>query len=176
MSRRWFHSWPAVAPGEVAAYAAPQAGRPAVHRGWALALWLAGAGSGIAACIYLYHHDPSRPSLLPPCLFHKLTGLDCPGCGATRAAWHALHGHFYTALTFNPLLVLLVPILLWAAARAFARDVLGRPGRGAPVPWWSGYVLLGIVVGFTVVRNLPAGRAAQSPQHMEYRAPVTSVP
>jgi hypothetical protein len=39
----------------------------------------------------------------PHCAFHSLTGLPCLTCGATRAAWQFLHGHFAVSLRFNPL-------------------------------------------------------------------------
>jgi len=39
----------------------------------------------------------------PRCAFRSLTGLPCPTCGATRAAWQFLHGHFLSSLFFNPL-------------------------------------------------------------------------
>ncbi len=39
----------------------------------------------------------------PQCAFHSLTGLPCPTCGATRAAWQFLHGHFAASFRFNPL-------------------------------------------------------------------------
>lgn len=43
----------------------------------------------------------------PQCAFHTLTGLPCLTCGATRAAWQFLHGHFAASLVFNPLAFLL---------------------------------------------------------------------
>jgi hypothetical protein len=39
----------------------------------------------------------------PRCAFRSLTGLPCPTCGATRAAWQFLHGHFLASFLFNPL-------------------------------------------------------------------------
>ncbi len=39
----------------------------------------------------------------PHCAFHSLTGLPCPTCGATRAAYQFLHGHFAASFFFNPL-------------------------------------------------------------------------
>ena len=39
----------------------------------------------------------------PQCAFHSLTGLPCPTCGATRAAYQFLHGHFAASFFFNPL-------------------------------------------------------------------------
>lgn len=40
--------------------------------------------------------------LLPPCLFHTLTGFSCPGCGCTRAVLALLRGDLLQSLRFNP--------------------------------------------------------------------------
>src|SRR5438034_3122368 len=45
----------------------------------------------------------------PRCVFHDLTGLPCVTCGMTRSAIQFLHGHFFAALKWNPL----VFALLW---------------------------------------------------------------
>ena len=37
------------------------------------------------------------------CMFRKMTGIPCPGCGLTRAADHFAHLHWLTALKSNPL-------------------------------------------------------------------------
>ena len=42
----------------------------------------------------------------PQCVFHALTGLPCPTCGATRATWQFLHGHFAASFFYNPLVSL----------------------------------------------------------------------
>jgi hypothetical protein len=42
-------------------------------------------------------------------VFHDLTGLPCVTCGMTRSAIQFLHGHFFAALKWNPL----VFALLW---------------------------------------------------------------
>jgi len=39
----------------------------------------------------------------PHCPFHELTGLPCVTCGMTRCAIQFFHGHFLTALKWNPL-------------------------------------------------------------------------
>ncbi len=36
------------------------------------------------------------------CPFHKATGLQCPGCGMTRAFWALSAMHFKEALQYNP--------------------------------------------------------------------------
>lgn len=40
--------------------------------------------------------------LLYPCLFHRISGLYCPGCGGTRAVKALLEGHFIDCLFYHP--------------------------------------------------------------------------
>jgi ribose/xylose/arabinose/galactoside ABC-type transport system permease subunit len=44
----------------------------------------------------------------PVCIFHQLTGLPCVTCGMTRCAIQFFHGHFVTALKWNPLIFTLL--------------------------------------------------------------------
>jgi hypothetical protein len=39
----------------------------------------------------------------PRCIFHEITGLPCATCGMTRCGIQFFHGHFLTALKWNPL-------------------------------------------------------------------------
>ncbi len=85
--------------------------------------------------------------------------LYCPGCGGLRGLHALAHGDLGTALGANALAVAGYAAFaaLWAlwVARAL------RTGGGMPVDlrarhWW----LVGaVVLAFTVVRNLPFGRA-----------------
>ena len=45
-----------------------------------------------------------------PCLFNKVTGYECPGCGITRASLALLDGNFYQAFRYNMLLFILTPL------------------------------------------------------------------
>ena len=118
----------------------------------ALALGLCAAA---ILAIALYQYGP-RAAWLPGCLFHRLTGLACAGCGMTRATYAALHGRWSEAFRFNPLGMIVVPAwLVYVGVRipAWLRD---RPPPlccriGARAAWW----ILGLVVGFWVLRNLP---------------------
>lgn len=103
----------------------------------------------------LYQYGP-HVWWFPECVFHRLTGLNCPSCGLTRATSAALHGRFGEALRCNPLGMVVVPALVvWAGLRmpAWIRDKpppwYGRIGvRGL---WWFG----GVVLGYWILRNIP---------------------
>lgn len=58
-----------------------------------------------------------------PCVFHRLTGLDCPGCGLTRMCLALIHLDVPNAYQSNP--VGLVMMALWNLI-ALIR-FLGRP-------------------------------------------------
>jgi|SRR5699024_5347583 len=46
-----------------------------------------------------------------PCPFKYVTGLDCPGCGMTRASLAILDGNFYQAFRWNMLVFILAPLI-----------------------------------------------------------------
>jgi len=105
--------------------------------------------------ILFYQKWPDCP-WFADCLIHRLTGFSCPGCGMTRVSHAALHGHLLAALRFNCLGMLLMPVLLLGVGSelfGWMRDkpppVSLRFGRGAG--WW----LLGVVLAFWVLRNIP---------------------
>lgn len=54
---------------------------------------------------------------IPPCLFHRLTGLYCPGCGGTRAFIALLHGRFLQSLLYHPVVVYGMVLYFIYAAR-----------------------------------------------------------
>jgi hypothetical protein len=101
--------------------------------------WIAPIGI-FAAVAVLYFFPAELYPVYPRCLFHALTGLDCPGCGSIRSVQRLLHGDFTAAFRFNPLLYSLVPAVL------LCRRHLHKP----PVMW---SFVAGVVV-FAIARNL----------------------
>lgn len=115
---------------------------------------LIGIGIAGTAAIYLYFHNPHQYPL--PCLFHIITGLYCPGCGAGRASYSILHGRFYDAFRYNPVYVILIPFLgIYIAARAIDWVLTGGNHVDRKINPKILYVILVLVIGFGVVRNLP---------------------
>jgi hypothetical protein len=109
----------------------------------------------IGAAVVLFFFDPSRHGFYPICLFHAFTGWYCPGCGATRAAYQLLHGHWLRALRDNALFVLLLAALAMGGARLLVRKMRNQPAT-LNVPPKALWALLFLTVVFTVLRNLPA--------------------
>jgi hypothetical protein len=128
-------------------------------------LWLAFGGLAVAAgAAVLYWFPPGSVWFYPRCMFHQMTGLNCPGCGGLRAAHQLLHGHWGAAFALNPLLTILAPVFAWMTLSPVWR---AATGRGLPQPFkhpaWL-WTLFGLIVVFGIVRNLPiAPFAALSP-------------
>ena len=84
-----------------------------------------------------------------PCPMKVATGLDCPGCGGTRAIGALLTGDLSAALGFNAI-VIVAPALM-----AFYLIALRM------WPSWRGlrkyrfWLAMGVLAVWTVLRNLP---------------------
>lgn len=68
----------------------------------------------LAVLALLARFGPEAP-LWPRCPFHVLTGLECPGCGSTRAIHALLRGDLRVAFWCNPFLFYLIPMLTTAS-------------------------------------------------------------
>ena len=100
----------------------------------------------IALSIFVYFKDPFSGPILP-CIFNKITGLYCPGCGMTRAVNSCFKFEFYQALRFNALLFIM-PIGL--AAYYFAYHT-----KKLKIAKTILIVMIIIAIGYGVLRNLP---------------------
>lgn len=52
------------------------------------------------------------------CIWKNLLGIDCPGCGMTRAILAVFHGHFALAWAYNKGVVIVLPLLIFIATEA----------------------------------------------------------
>jgi len=103
----------------------------------------------------LFFFNPSTHGFYPVCLFHELTGLNCPGCGGTRAAYQLLHGHLLPALRDNALFILTLAGLMVHGAWFAARKIRHQPVTLA-VPPKVLWAYLVFAIAFSVLRNLSA--------------------
>lgn len=97
----------------------------------------------------LYTYPPASTPWYPRCAFKMLTGLDCPGCGITRASHHLLHGRFAEAFDLNAFLFLLIAVAMFALPSILR----GRRPRFLEHPWF-GWGSVIVVVGWWIGRNV----------------------
>ena len=110
--------------------------------------------AGVLPLGLLWRFDPSE-TRVPLCTFHALTGLDCPGCGATRATHELLHGRLSTALRYNALWVLLLPLTAYLTISELRVSAGRRPLPGElPRRAWFWLSITAASLAFLVMRNL----------------------
>ena len=117
-----------------------------------LAPWIAG-GALLGGCVALAVVDPSHGP--PVCPFKAVTGLDCPGCGGTRAAHQLFTGHLGAALSYNALAVFALPFIVWGLFVSLTA-MLGGPRWRVPSlsPRWTQTAAV-VLLAFWVLRNIP---------------------
>ena len=113
---------------------------------------------GVAACTaaaagWLATVNTTSASWWPGCVFHQLTGFDCPGCGGTRAVLALARGDLLAAASHNLLTVSLLPVLalVWVQWLQLTRGRRASVWQPGPAASWT---LTAAVIGFFVVRNL----------------------
>ena len=110
----------------------------------------------LGGLLVIYFFDPAATALYPGCAFHRVTGLNCPGCGATRGMHALLHGDWRRALKDNALVMLTGVVLLARAGWLGVERQRERPVASL-IPTWSLIPWLVLALVFGVVRNLPMG-------------------
>lgn len=111
---------------------------------------LAILGAGFAA--HLFGIAPGKLAILP-CPVHFITGVECPGCGMTRACIALAGGDIRQALHYNPLslgLVLLAGVFALFPSRIRLFWLRLPPGIRACATW----TMLAFVLFFWVYRVL----------------------
>ena len=114
-------------------------------------IWLGLAAAGLVLFVF----NPANFHFFPQCPFRTLTGLQCPGCGSTRAFHQLLHLHPVAAFKLNPLMVLTLPFIVYGFLGFTKSALTGRPQRRLfipPIYLWAWLVLL---IFFWIFRNTP---------------------
>lgn len=125
--------------------------------------WAAPVAVGVAAvavCVVLAVVDPEdRAGWTPRCPFRLATGLDCPGCGGTRALTALVRGEPLLAADHNVVTLALLPVLAYGWVGWLAHRLGWRRTR-PELPTWSAWPIAVVLGAFMVVRNLPWGPLA----------------
>jgi hypothetical protein len=54
----------------------------------------------------------TKPNDISFCVHVRIFGIECPGCGFTRATYNFLHLNFKKAISLNPTVIFLFPIIV----------------------------------------------------------------
>lgn len=103
-----------------------------------------------------YTFNPTEHSFFLSCPFKHITGYYCPGCGSQRAIHQLAHGNIISALSFNPLMVLSLPVVIYGVGVKAWNYIFSTQYR---VGLFSSnlfiYTFFTIVLLYWFLRNLP---------------------
>lgn len=108
----------------------------------------------IAGMIYLA--VISFTSLRIPCVFHAVTGYQCPGCGVTRMVYALAHLDLKAAFAANPFVLCLLPFMIPYAVYRSRKYIDGNGDRYSPIETVILALLLAGAILFGILRNLPS--------------------
>lgn len=88
-----------------------------------------------------------------PCVFHKITGLYCPGCGLTRMLTSIFKLNFYQAFRYNPLMfIFLILVLVYGIIKLTIKIWLKKE---ITLNKYLINTLLIITIAYWIMRNIP---------------------
>ncbi|MBQ9779766.1 MAG: DUF2752 domain-containing protein [Clostridia bacterium] len=88
-----------------------------------------------------------------PCIYKQTLGLDCAGCGLSRAAAALVRLDFRAAFAYNAVWPLYLGYILWAVPTAVTPYVKYGHSINFPRPVWLNWVIFGLILAYGAVRN-----------------------
>ena len=107
--------------------------------------------AGFLAFYFIF--DPMESSWMPQCVFHKVTGWQCMGCGSQRAVHALLHGDVAGAWKANALMISALPFLIFLVLLEFGRKKFPVLYKKIHAPWLMP-VVASILVSWMILRNV----------------------
>lgn len=113
----------------------------------------------LAISVVMIFINPVRTPWFPQCIFRKVTGFSCPGCGSGRGMHSLVKGQVAEAWAYNPalliglFLVLLLLLAEWLALYSSFWRRINRFFQGKAfmysllivvIAWWIGRNIIGI--------------------------------
>lgn len=106
--------------------------------------------------VYYFYNPSSATTYFLACPLKTVTGYHCPGCGSQRAIHQLLHLNIYSAFRLNPLMVLSLPLIIYALGLKVYNYIFRSQYRvGLFYSKWFIYGYFGFALLYWVLRNLP---------------------
>ncbi len=90
---------------------------------------------------------------LSPCLTYTLLGINCPGCGATRASIALLNGDIITSLRQNCMVIIGILVCVWLYIE-FIFKVYEKPLSFTIVKQKYIWIFVAFLLVYTILRNV----------------------
>jgi len=128
----------------------PEEIRPVLYKPWTLLGFVFGI---VSLVVWLFQR--SLMNLMPPCLFHRLTHLYCPGCGGRRCVKMLSQGSVLEALHMNALVIWIGLGFVFVFIKQIHKEWrYGWSGNFEVSPRLGWAIACG-VIAFWILRNIP---------------------
>ena len=107
----------------------------------------------LGGAVFYYLFDPMESRFMPQCLFHRLTGLQCMGCGSQRMIHALLHGDIAGAFAANAFGLVLLPFIVFMIWTETQRTKRPRLYQKVFSPFAIA-TLITLLILWLVVRNI----------------------
>ena len=107
----------------------------------------------IIGLVLVKNFNPEEESFFIPCMFHKVTGLKCPGCGMTRAMHYLVNGNIKKAVWYNLMIIPGAFVLIYSSYRYIKYLFKNEEIVNTPLEIIL-KIFLAILILFMIVRNI----------------------
>jgi hypothetical protein len=122
---------------------------------WTAPAAIAACFAGTAAGVLALNPASAGADYVSTCVIKMTTGLDCPGCGGTRAFYYLMQGNVPEAARHHVMAVFAAPFLVWLYVAWSVRHIWGKQIAYPKITTKVIGLYLAAWFVFMVARNLP---------------------
>lgn len=89
-----------------------------------------------------------------PCIFYRITGLQCPGCGVTRMCLSLMRFDFVSAYHYNKLLFIISPVIVFMITQQIYRYIRFNDAKTTKAQTVILILLVVLLVIWGILRNI----------------------